>query len=304
MPTAISKRAIATRKYWIEEIKKLSGDFGADSTRLFNELEAELRQTGGPGLRNHLRLCGAIPETYAHDSSEEKLYSKYTDVLASLAFSFLEIRSVVLIERGDAADVECFADDYEFVADAKAFRLSRTAKNAKDFKVPSMHKWKYHREHAMVICPLYQVPSSSSQIYRQAISDDVCIFSFSHLSLLTAFAEVSSPAEARRLLRQIFKVVATLHPSKDASAYWRAINRTFLDFDQRLKGLWRDEKLAFVEALADAKQEALACLSTERSRILKMTQGEAIRALIKYRKLDAREQLVMAFSDNGLMEIA
>jgi hypothetical protein len=304
MSTIISESAVAVRKHWIGEIKKLSGNFGADSTRLVAELEVELKITGGQGLRSHLRLCGAIPETYNHDSSEEKLYSKYTDVLAMLAFSYLGVRAVVLVERGDAADVECFADDYEFVADAKAFRLSRTAKNAKDFKVPSMHKWKYHREHAMVICPLYQVPATSSQIYRQAISDDVCVFSFSHLSLLTAFADIASQSEARRLLKQIFKVVATLHPSKDANAYWKAINKTFLDFDGRLKELWREEKLAFVEALADAKEEALACLSDERSRILKMSHTEAIQALVKFRKLDARERLIRAFSDNGLMEIA
>jgi len=186
----ISPDALATRKHWIAEIRKLSGDFGADSTRLFDELKVELNANGGDGLRNHLRLCGAIPEEYAHDSSEEKLYSKYTDVLASLAFASIGIRSVVLVERGDAADVECFSDDYEFVADAKAFRLSRTAKNAKDFKVPSMEKWKYHREHAMVICPLYQVPSKTSQIYRQAINHNVCIFSFSHLSLLTPIAKL------------------------------------------------------------------------------------------------------------------
>jgi type II restriction enzyme len=299
----ISKEALRTRKYWIEEIKKLSGDFGADSTRLFTELQAEFSETGGDGLRNHLRLCGAIPEIYHHDSSEEKLYSKYTDVLASLAFTHIGIRSAVLVERGDAADVECLSDDYEFVADAKAFRLSRTAKNAKDFKVPSMHKWKYHRKHAMVVCPLYQVPSASSQIYRQAISEDVCIFSFSHLSLLTAFAEVASLTRARVLLKKIFEVVATLHPSKDANAYWKAINSTVLDFDPRIKDLWRDEKLAFVEALTDAKYEALSCLSAERSKILAMTHGEAIQALMTFRKLDARERLVKAFRDNGLMEI-
>ena len=303
MAGIISAAAIANRGRWIDEIKKLSGDFGADSTRLQSELEAELNATGGAGLRDHLRLCGVIPEAYAHDSSEEKLYSKYTDVLAALAFVSLGVRAVVLVERGDAADVECFADDYEFVADAKAFRLSRTAKNQKDFKVPSMHKWKYHREHAMVICPLYQVPSNSSQIYQQAVQSDVCIFSFSHLSLLTAYAEVVSQEKAKRLLKTLFKIVDTLHPSKDANAYWRAINGTFLGFDSRLKALWHTEKLAFVEALGEAKREALACLSAERSRILKMGHDEAIQALVKFRKLDARENLINAFSDNGLMEI-
>lgn len=153
MPTIISPEALAIRKEWISIIQQTSGSFTSDTSRLLDALEAELVNTGGEGLRNHLRLCGAIPEAYDHDSSEEKLYSKYTDTLASAAFARLGIRSAVLTERADAADVECFCDDFEFVADAKAFRLSRTAKNAKDFKVPSMNKWKFHREHAMVICP-------------------------------------------------------------------------------------------------------------------------------------------------------
>lgn len=304
MPTIVGAEALKNRKHWINEIKKLSGDFGADSTRLLEELKAELITQGGDGLRSHLRLCGAIPEEYKHDSSEEKLYSKYTDVLASLAFLDIGIRSVVLVERGDAADVECFSDDYEFVADAKAFRLTRTAKNAKDFKIPSMEKWKYHREHAMVICPLYQVPSKTSQIYRQAINHNVCIFSFSHLSLLTAYAELASRERARRMLKAVFEVVGTSTPSKDAHDYWRTINKTILDFDPQLKALWHTEKLAFVESLADAKEEALSCLSAERSRILKMTHNEAIQALVRFRKLDAREKLVKGFTDNGLMELA
>ena len=43
--------------------------------------------------------------------------------------------SLVLKERGDTADIECVTDEYSFVADAKAFRLNRTAKNQKDFEV-------------------------------------------------------------------------------------------------------------------------------------------------------------------------
>ena len=240
----ISPEALAIRKRWISDIHQTSGNFKSDSSRLLNALEAELIDTGGDGLRNHLRLCGAIPEAYAHDSSEEKLYSKYTDTLASVALSRLDIQSLVLTERGDAADLVCVCDDYEFVADAKAFRLSRTAKNAKDFKVPSMHKWKFHRKYAMLICPLYQVPASTSQIYRQAITDDVCIFSFSHLALLTAYAERSSPERAKSLLTKVFQVAAALHPSKEADTYWRAINATVLAFDPVISELWSLEKRA------------------------------------------------------------
>ena len=39
-----------------------------------------LRGDGTQALLDHLRLCTAIPESYELDSSEEKLYSTYTDI--------------------------------------------------------------------------------------------------------------------------------------------------------------------------------------------------------------------------------
>ena len=81
MEKIISERAIKRRIYWVNEIKKLRGNFGDDYTRLENELSAEIKKEGLTALIDHLRLCGNIPESYGHDSSEEKLYSKYTDCL-------------------------------------------------------------------------------------------------------------------------------------------------------------------------------------------------------------------------------
>jgi type II restriction enzyme len=128
MSKIILDSAIKKRKFWIEKIRKLSGDFGSDTEKLEKELAAEIKQNGISILIDHLRLCGNIPENYGHDSSEEKLYSKYTDCLLSLSYAALGLKSLILKERADAADVEAFAKDYSFVADAKAFRLSRTAK--------------------------------------------------------------------------------------------------------------------------------------------------------------------------------
>jgi type II restriction enzyme len=299
----IAESSIASRRNWIEEIQRLSGDFGADTTRLSSMLTEDISCNGNACLRDHLRLCGAIPEKYPHDSSEEKLYSKYTDHLLSLAFGAIGIRSLVLAERADAADVECWADDYEFVADAKAFRLSRTAKNQKDFKVQAMHGWKRHRLHAMVVCPLYQLPARSSQIYYQAINSEVCIFSFSHLSLLISFAETNSKEAAKALLRSIFNVTSTLQPSKDANSYWGAINRTILGADSSMGDLWRIEKAAAAESLLDAKEEGLLYLDLERSRIMRMNHDEALRELIKLQNLDARARVISAVRDNGLMGV-
>ena len=156
MKTIIKKTAITRRKYWIEEIRKLSGNFGDDSSRLEKELHAEIKKHGLASLTGHLRLCGDIPESYGRDSSEEKLYSKYTDTLLAEAFKAAGLKSLVLKERADAADVEVFAKSYSFVADAKSFRLSRTAKNQKDFKVQAMAGWKRGKPYAMVVCPIYQ----------------------------------------------------------------------------------------------------------------------------------------------------
>ena len=207
MSKIVSTTAITRRNYWIEEIRKLSGNFNDDFEKLFKELSSEVEVGGIPVIIDHLRLCGSIPESYSHDSSEEKLYSKYTDTLLSLAFKAIGLTSIVLTERADSADVEVVANGYSFVADAKAMRLSRTAKNQKDFKVESMHGWKHGKERAMVVCPIYQLPRSSSQIYQSAIVRDVCVFTYSHLSLLLAYSQIEGAKKAQLLLKEIFSVI-------------------------------------------------------------------------------------------------
>ena len=155
----ISEQQTENRAYWIKEISRLSGDFGVDAERVEAELSQEISENGIATLLGHLRLCGAIPEVYRHDSSEEKLYSKYTDVVIHEAFKAMGFTSLVLKERADVADVECITEKYSFVADAKAFRLSRTAKNQKDFKVQAMDNWKHGKPFATVVSPAYQLPS-------------------------------------------------------------------------------------------------------------------------------------------------
>ena len=166
----LTRKSIQRRRRWIDEIVKISGKFGDDSSKIGRELAAEIKRDGLTALIDHLHLCGSIPENYDHDSSEEKLYSKYTDILLSAALGHIGLTSAVLTERADSADVEAVGPDYSLVADAKAFRLSRTAKNQKDFKIEALHGWKHGKLHAMVVCPLYQLPVRTSQIYQQAIA--------------------------------------------------------------------------------------------------------------------------------------
>lgn len=300
----ITKAAVKRREFWVAEIHKIcEGTFGDKSEQLERELTNEVAAQGHVALIDHLRLSGDIPECYGHDTTEEKQYSKYTDALLSETYKALGMKSIVLKERADAADVEVVANGYSFVADAKAFRLSRTAKNQKDFKIQAMDGWKRGKPYAMVVCPIYQLPTKASQIYEQASSRNVCIFTYSHLAMLISFSQVESPALAEELLHEIYKVVPALNPSKDASQYWLAINKTMLGFSKKISELWKIEKQAAIESISVAKQEALKFLAMEREKIMRMSHEEAIKELINVHKIESRIKVINQVSDNGLLGI-
>jgi type II restriction enzyme len=303
MEKIISQDAITRRAYWVNEIRNLSGKFGDDSARLEQELANEIKSKGSTAIIDHLRLCGDIPESYKHDSTEEKLYSKYTDSVICESYKSLGLRSIVLKERGDSSDVESFAKDYSFVADAKSFRLSRTAKNQKDFKVQAKDGWKKGKLHAMVVCPIYQLPTKSSQIYAQAISRHVCIFTYSHLAMLVAYSMIEGHESASTLLHNVFKSIQLLNPGKDANDYWMIINRTMLDFSNAMHGLWRIEKLAAIESIAAAKHEALCFLASEREKIMRISHEEALMELVKMHKIESKIRVIESVTDTGILEI-
>lgn len=304
MSQIIKQEAIVNRIYWVNELKKLSGNFVGDSDKLEVELNKEVKSRGLNTIIDHIRLCGNIPESYGHDTSEEKLYSKYTDNLLSIAYNEIGLTSMVLRERADAADVEIVSPNYSFVADAKAFRLSRTAKNQKDFKVQAMDTWKRGKPYAMVVCPIYQLPNTSSQIYQQATTRNVCIFTYSHLSLLLRFSEIESKERSMDLLHCIFKTIETLNPSKNASDYWSAVNKTMINYSEKVSDLWKIEKIASVESIEIGKKEGLFFLAQEREKIMKMSHTDAIKELMKVHKIENRIRTITSISDNGLFSIS
>ena len=252
----------------------------------------------------NLRLCGNIPESYGRDTTQEKLYSKFTDILLCKEYKAIGLKSVVLNQRGGVADVEVVGQAYSFVEDAKAFRLSRTAKNQKDFKVQAMDEWRYGKPYAMVVCPIYQFPSKTSQIYHQALSRNVCLFTYAHLSLLVNYAKEKSFGDAVALLYDIFKLVATRNPSKSAHEYWLPINRLMLGRDAFVEALWSEEKIASLESMDIAKREALNHLAHEREKIIRMSHDEAIRSLLNARGIERKMSTIEKVKDNGLIQLA
>lgn len=314
----ITQEQVETRSHWVKEIVRVVVDqqkksrdaaaFRNHSDALEDTLEAEIAEEvaeeGRTKLLGHLRLCGSIPESYGHDTTEEKLYSKYTDIVMAKAFSAMGIRSLVLRERADAADVECVSERLQFVADAKAFRLSRTAKNQKDFKVDAMHGWKRGKPHAVVVCPIYQLPTRNSQIYSKAGERNVCILSYSHLAVLLQYALSTGAEQSQVALQSIFAAVDAMVPSTSAIDYWRQINRAMLGHGQLMVDLWRREKIASSESIFLAKEEALNYLASERARIMLLSRDDAIKEVIKAAKLSNREAAIKLVGDNGLFEIA
>lgn len=172
------------------ELKALIKNEAENKTRSFDEssevLKEKIFRINSTDLKSLITEVGVIPEDIGHDSTEEKLFSKATDIVLAKTLQELGLSASVNKERANCADVIAKSNihDYTLVGDAKAFRLSRTAKNQKDFKVKSMVDWKGDNDYSVLVCPFYQYPKSNSQIYGQALDNNVCLLSWEHLLLL------------------------------------------------------------------------------------------------------------------------
>jgi hypothetical protein len=296
------------REHWVSRIAELSGSSEHDPTdKMITELQDEILKEGTQALLEHLRICGAVPERYAHDSSEEKLYSKYTDAIISEALTAIGLKSKVITARAGSADVEA-SDGYSLVADAKAFRLSRSAKNQKDFKVQALNEWRDRGDcavdYAVLICPIYQLPSSTSQIYQQAITcKRVCILSYAHVAALVAFAERRGKPAATQGLESVLKSVSSLHPSESAADYWRGINKALVDVLKTDIDLWTTEKTASLAALELLRDEALTDLQAEHDRLRRLSHEKAIEELISAVGLNSRMEQVRNIDHGGLLDL-
>ena len=277
------------RNSLIEKIFKHSSDFQNANPIIENYLLKELNMHGLDYLYMHLRLCGDIPENFRESSTEEKVYSKYSDLLLALAFGKMHCKARVLTERADAADVgvEAFDKSFSFVADAKTFRLSRTAKNQKDFKIEAMNNWRGTSDYAVVVCPQYQLPSKSSQIYRQSSSTGVGILTYNHMIYLVKISQILDPQQMTTVLKNYFVSIKAEAPDKDATSYWRRVNNSFRK-EFYFKEIWEEEvKLAPKFFENNLKLAASVYLDREES-IRSLSREEAIEQLLLVARLDAK----------------
>lgn len=296
MATVITRSQVLNRAHWVNNIIQNQNNFADSSAATLSALKAEAQQTNKiENILGHLRFCGTIPEEIKPDSREEKAYSKYTDSVVAEALIACGLTAVVLDARGNAADVEGISQSpsYDFVADAKAFRLTRTAKNQKDFKLNSLSGWRLGKKYGFIVSPSYHLPMRKSQLYTQISTNKVSILTFTHLATLVAY-EAKAPGQSADLLDEILEVPNNLNVSDQALPYWQSTNQ-IMTSDQQLKEVWIEEKEATAESLDELKKEGLKYLSKERTRIMKMTHQEAIEQLIKDSRINIKENLIRNF---------
>jgi hypothetical protein len=191
------------------------------------ELINEIGELNVSELSYLLKMTGAIPERYAHDSSEEKLYAKYCDFLVFKFFELLGMESRLCEERGDYADVIGKTKEYIIVADAKAFRLSRTALNPKDYKIEALNGWrkKANGNYACLVAPINEFPKGKSRLYIEAVRFNILMISYTHLIFILSLKNykdinLSSLWDINKLFENPILV--------DSNKYWNTIENELL----------------------------------------------------------------------------
>ncbi|WP_155282642.1 HindIII family type II restriction endonuclease [Leptotrichia trevisanii] len=271
----------------IEIISKQNNNFIENS----KEINEFIKNITKEELLVLLREIGTIPESIKHDSTEEKLFSKASNCILSRAFIEIGLKSNILTEISDSADiiVESIFHNYTLVADAKAFRMSRTAKNQKDFKVKALSSWRKDNDYAVLCSPYFQYPVKESQIYKQSLEDNVCLFSWEYFIFLIENNIVESNEVSFASIWDFsnnFEINGTMKKAK---------NSFIGELDNKILELVNNQKIycefkAIIEqqikSLTDRGNIEKKFWKEEENRIRNLTYEKAIEELIITKKLN------------------
>lgn len=159
-----------------------------------------------------------------------------------------------------------------------------------------MAAWREDHDYAVLCSPYFQYPRSQSQVYAQAVDNNVCLLSWEHLlsllsrgikenehinlSSLWGFGETLSHkvvvAEKKKCFIRNFDAFLA-----------SSVGLTLLDFDRVLALCVKD--------IARRGEVEKAYWENERKRITTYTREQAISELIKSRKIDERIQQIDAY---------
>lgn len=254
-------------------------------------IKKELDSCTREEILEHLDYAGVIPERFEHDSTEEKLYAKYCDILLARSLKELGFEAETIEERGDAADIRAVGEEYSLVCDGKAFRLSRTAKNQKDFKVEALSQWKKDAEYALLVCPRYQYPGRKSQIYPQAIRYNVCMLSYTHIAFLMGSGKIGP-----KKLESLWDLSRHLKSGQDASPYWRAVLEEMLKLTKKKHSDWDRAVGHENERIAEQAIEQIKYWEEQKQKIKSMNQETVTNMLIDALKINGKIETISKIS--------
>ncbi|MCL1894868.1 MAG: HindIII family type II restriction endonuclease, partial [Holophagaceae bacterium] len=243
------------------------------------------------GILDIIQQVGIIPESIDHDSSEEKVFAKISDAVLSRTFRELGLKSTLIIERADAADViaESQIHGYSLVADAKAFRMSRTAKNQKDFKVTSLSGWRKDHNYAVLCSSFFQYPRKQSQIYKQATDYNVALISWEHLILLLKYnikeTDNLNLGHIWNYCEQLSQQIVVAESKRCFIPKFNQFLADYLHFTQNEFAELINTQIEIIESRGNIERGYLERQKTE---IMSYSHEKAISELIKSKKIDEK----------------
>lgn len=268
-----------------------------------NDIESYIQSLSKDDFIEIVKEIGTIPEVIEASSIEEKLYSKASDIVLARCFSEIGLKAKALSERGNSADIVAESHHgYTLVADAKTFRLSRTAKNQKDFKISTLSRWRgMEHDFAVLVAPYFQYPNTSSQIYASSLSDKVCLLSWEHILFLLNQQVVEDVSLS---LEQIWNAPTRIErDSKIAYAdrmncLFPYINKMVCDrIPISLKDF--EEQLNICKLyIFERSNDEIAVLNAEIQKIEEYTKEQAIKELIKSRKLNEKISAILSYKSS------
>ena len=282
-----------------QELKtKITEESEQDFITASTQLERLIFSCTKDDILNIITAIGIIPEDIRHDSSEEKLYTKVSDIVLAKALQEMGYEVRVLRERADCADIVAQSKfhEYSLVGDAKAFRLSRTAKNAKDFKVNSMVHWRGDCDYSVLACPYFQYPKSSSQIYKDALDGNVSLFSWELLYiLLKEDVKETQDVCLKEIWNQSAIISATTVMDNAKENFLETQNKNIAEIINITEDKFKNYFTSVKTLLVERGEEEIHYYENEIERVKRLNLEEAIQELLARMKLDSKIETIKKF---------
>ncbi|MER6422091.1 HindIII family type II restriction endonuclease [Streptomyces sp. NPDC001137] len=255
------------------------------------ELERIIRGADDDEFSALLVRAGCIPERYSHDSTEEKLYAKAMDSIVAESLRRLGYEAQVSQERANSADVVAYGGPpaHSLVADAKAFRLSRTALNPKDYKIEALNEWRNGADYAILVAPIAGYPEGESRLYEEADRYQVTLLSYSHLALM--IDSRSGPPQLQSIWE---RGVEPTSFTRSAPKYWSALDSALREALSWDRVNWAEARRQYFESLLLNAEEELAYFDQVARRISAMSREELVDIAVDALKIDSKRRTILA----------